>query len=447
MARWDRNIRLPMTLLLAVFLLAWLPSTPVLAQDDFGPAVWETQAPCTNFTQLAEKMGSGPVVDKNGDEKVGKITQISNYIKETVGNASQNLFEGIIGNDGYQNTVNAAAILMVVIYGVGFTIGVIQATFSQAFIRLIRLGIVYTVVSPDIGWAFFNSYVVAFFNQGTDDLIGGVIEIGTGLNYTTGDSPFLAFDHIAELMLSPDMIIAILGSFTNGGPYSLISGGILGFALMGVLKLLVQCLRIYAVSFVLRSLLLGLAPIFIVFLLFDKTRMLFMSWVNALVNQSLTPILYFTFTSFFLLLIFDSSKTMLNGAELCWAETTSGSGTTNKIATWRFKMKDQSVVDPSSWKWEGAQSCLTKGEECPSSPLNLLNLLTFVVLIYVATKFAEVVDNIAMEISNSFVGAAQGSKSDIVSAFSQATGSSGGGGGSVNPQASAADNRLRGGRG
>ena len=349
---------------------------------------------CTCFKELEAKVGGG-------DAYI--LSDITKKVQDIVKDASKDLFEAFTSSPAYSATVTAAGTLMILIYAAGFLIGIVQPSFGQILKRLAMMGIVFAVISPG-GWVFFSQYVADFFNKGTDDLIGAVMEIGTGIPYVSGDSPFIAIDGIAHYVASPDMIVAILGSTIGGGPYGLAMGAILGAAFLGLLKLLVDGLRIYAVTYILRALLLGLAPVFIVFLFFEKTKGFFSSWVNALVNQSLQPILFFTFLSFFVVMLETATKDMLGGKELCWTEYKNVQGTQNKKAGWRFTLPDSNYVDIDESTWQGALSCKLAGNpNCEEFPIDILNLLMFLILVAVATKFAGVVQHISQDISNAMV--------------------------------------------
>ncbi|MDX2095926.1 MAG: type IV secretion system protein [Alphaproteobacteria bacterium] len=371
---------------------------------------------CTGFAQLyadAENLPRGE----------GLLTNITDYVKGVVTGASEQLYRAFTNSAAYQNAVGATITLMIVIYGVGFLIGVVQASFGQVLVRLVKIGMVLTLISPT-GWQFFSDYAVKFFNDGTDSIIAKSMEIGTGIDLAAGDSPFKMLDGLAKIILSPDMIIAILGATFNSGPYGMTIAALLSFAAFGLIKLLVNGLRLYAVSFVVRSLMLGVAPVFIVFLLFDRTKQLFTGWLNVLVFLSLQPILYFTFISFFLVMITTASTSMMGGNELCWVESSQWAGSQNKVAFWRFKHKDEKFPDLNEFDWGGSIKCRMEGGtsvvggdnqngKCAEFPLNIVDILSFLILIYVAGKFAEVTDRIAADISNSFVNLDQQAKSDL----------------------------------
>ncbi len=363
-----------------------------------------TDLTCTDFARLRASVDPA-----TPNTTPGIITNINTFIRDVVGTASQTLFEAFTASGSYQVAVNAAAILMVTFYGVAFTIGVVQANFGQVLQRLIKLGIIYSLISPT-GWTFFSDTVVNFFNGGTDQIIGEVISIGTGIPFTPGDSPFLVLDGLASYVLSPDFIVAIMGSLGQGGPYGLAMGAMLGFGFIGFVKLLIEGLKLYAIAFIVRALLFGLAPVFFVFLLFDKTRAMFSGWLSALVAVSLQPILYFTFISFFLVMIMGATQDLFGEVELCWAQYEIKSGSANPQAFWRYKNNAEQFPAAEQFSWQGPISCLITGNACEEFPINIIDLLSFLILVYVATQFAGVITSIAHEIANTTINLSDDAK-------------------------------------
>lgn len=419
---------------LAMAMLAIAFATPLAALAQPTPAPGGgTPAPvapagataddtCTDIAAAKEEAFNGT------DGKGGLLSEIYNFIKEVVGEATERLFRAFTDSDAYQAAVGGAMTLMVVIFAVGFTIGVIQVSFQQVLTRLVKLGLIAAVISP-AGWIFFSDYAVTFFMDGTDDLVKGIIQIGTGTTtpLPADATPFYQLDKLAEFLIQPDTIIAIMGATFAGGPYGMMMGALMAIASWGFVTMLIKALRIYAVTFVARSLLLGVAPIFIVFLLFDRTKQMFSSWLNALISMSLQPILLFTFLSFFMVLLESSAKDMFS-AELCWTEFTSSRGTANPLSFWRFK-DENGLLHTSEMTWEGSIQCLIEGKtktggECPEFPINIIDILSFLILVYLAQRFADVIDRMANELSNTFISLDAGGKIDqfVQQATNAATG-------------------------
>ena len=356
---------------------------------------------CTSFTERAAL-----TLGNTANPKPGLLSEVNAFIKTTIGAATQRLFEAFTSSAAYQRAVGAAMTLMVLFYAVGFTIGVVQPSFQQVLIRLVKLGLIGAIISPT-GWTFFSQYVVTFFQDGSDQLINGVQAIGFGIAAPAGAGPFYALDRVTSFLIDPDTIVAIMGSVMSGGPFGMAMGGLMVISTYSFFKLILKTLQIYAVTFVARSLVLGVAPLFFVFLMFDRTKNMFIAWVNALINLSLQPILMFTFLSFFLVLIESSAQNML-GAELCWHEFQNVVSGVNKMAFWRFADPVTGQVSTGDWTWNGSLECLVTPNiadqaKCKDFPLNILDILSFLILVFLATRFAEVVEKISSELSNAVV--------------------------------------------
>jgi hypothetical protein len=110
-----------------------------------------------------------------------------------------------------------------------------------------------------------------------------------------------------------------------------------------------------------------------------------------------------------------AAKDMLGSNEVCWAEFKGIEGSPNKMAGWRFKEEGSNFATAETMTWQGAASCVISGapQDCPVFPINILDVLTFLILVYVALQFSDVVDKIAAEISNSFANLSPQGKMDM----------------------------------
>ncbi len=405
---WQRIIG---AALMLVMLGTSLPN-PAFAQIALPPgAIAAGQAQldaCTNFKERKAAVFSG--TSNGADQNPGLLSEIYTYIKEIVNQATENLFNAFVNSTAYRNAVAAAVTLSVVIFGAAFTMGVVQASFGQVLVRMVKIGIIFTLLSPS-GWEFFNGTMVHFFTDGTDELVKGVVAIGTNTDPSTlpaDATPFFQFDKLAEFIIHPETIVAILGSMADKGPFGLMMGGFMAIASVGFVMLVVDALKLYAVTFVARTLLLGLGPVFFCFLLFEKTKNLFMAWLNALITLALQPILLFTFLSFFLILIETAGKDMFN-AELCWSEFSSSEGTDIRKSFWRFVNPDTGATINSAVSWNGAFECLAQGSqggstaECPEFPINVVDILSFLILVYLAQRFSKQIEKIATELGGAYI--------------------------------------------
>lgn len=372
--------------------------------------------PCTNFEERRNEVFGGGANAGNTDD--GILSSIYIFIRDIVEAATENLYTSIVNNPNYQYALTGAVTLMVAVFGVFFTIGLVQASFGQLLMRLIKLGLIYSALSPSIGWQFFSSYLVTFFNDGTDEIVKGVIAIGTGVPVPAGATPFYQLDKLGSFLIHPQTIVAMLGMATSG-PFSLGMTGITMIAFMGFFKMLINSLQAYAVAFVVRSILMGIGPIFIIFLLFEKTKSLFFQWLNVIISTSLQPILLFTFLSFMLVMIESAMKNMLN-VELCWMTTdTGGQGVDAKKMRWVFVDPNTGTPLVLDWSWTGNLACenpsggaASQQNPCGEFPIKIIDVLTFLILVWITQRFASVIDTISQELAGTFIGLDPASRLD-----------------------------------
>lgn len=413
---------------LGVLLMTALPThalanpipTPVPPAASPAPVGGANSQVCTDmrargqtFFQALQTTGSAALPGQQD----GMLTSIYNYIRDIVSQATEALYRGLIQNPNYQYAISGVVTLYVAIFGVMFTIGVVQASFGQVLIRLVKLGIIFAMISPWGGWWFFNTYAVSFFNNGTDEIVRQVIQIaaGGGSILPPSASPFYQLDKMAEFLIHPDTIVSLFGAATSG-PFALGVTGLMAIAIMGIVKLLIDALRLYVVTFVGRSLLLALGPIFIVFLLFERTKSLFTAWVNNLVSFMLQPILLFIFLSFMIVMIGSAAKNMLS-VDLCFIAKQGGeAGTDSQMARWVFLDSNGSPM-LQEFTWQGYMGCITGNapptnagnpkvmtkSDCQNFPIKIVDVLTFLLLVFLASRFAGVIDRIASDLSSTFV--------------------------------------------
>lgn len=354
----------------------------------------------------------------------GILTEIETYLKQLVDEAMVKLYNAITGDGRFTSAVTGALTLFIIIFGIAFMIGLVQLTYGQVLVRIFKIAIIVAVTSP-MGWSFFNDTAVKFFRDGSDDIIRHVISQTSGMGGGGGGkgSPvFTELDKIAQNVIKPETIAKVLAAVTTG-PYGLAMGGLMMIATIAFIKLLVDALKTYAISYVARALLFGLAPFFIVFLLFERTKNYFTTWVNAVLNFSLQPVLLFIMLAFMMSLIDQAAKDML-GTEVCWAEFQGSEGSPNKMQFWRFAQNGQ--VDPSEYDWQGQVSCQVGagggggggggaggaggGGNCKPFPIDIVDILSFVFLIFLASRFAQAIEPITAQLTQIYLTLDHGSR-------------------------------------
>lgn len=334
---------------------------------------------------------------QDSDKSEGLLTQIIEYIKQVVEQAAAELYSGIIYHPSFVMALNAAFTLFITLYGAMFIFGIVPLTLGQGAIRLFKMGIILALVNE--GWPFFRDYAVKFFNDGTDELIDAILGIATGDHSSSvgpdgSPQPFKKLEPVVQKILSSKMMVNMVGSFFTG-PMGPAMGGLIGFSIYAFVMSIVKALRIYCLSLVAKALLFGMAPIFMSFMMFERTKHMFSGWYNQLVNYSLQPILMFAFISFFVVLMESAAANILK-TSWCWTEFDHMEG--QQAAGMQWRPKNSGASDMT---WKGMVECLEKGGGCDDFPVSIIDILTFFILAHLAYRFSDVVLMIATEIASS----------------------------------------------
>lgn len=346
----------------------------------------------------------------------GIISTIVNQISGVLGTVAHDMYIGIVTTSSFRQIISVLITLYVAIYGILFTFGMTQMTLHDFTIRMIKMGIVIALIGPN-SWNFFANTIVVFFNNGTNDIILHVSSVATGIPITDGVSPFYVLDVAIAQAVSSKMAVTLMAVFFTG-PYGLPIGLLMLMGLGTFLKSLINALWVYLMSLVLKTLLFGLAPIFIACLLFGRTRHLFDGWLNQIVNASLQPILLFTFFSFFIILLNVCISNLLT-TPVCWTEwSETMRGTPFSEHYWRFERDMGAGMEPYGGGWDFASEF----------PISILPVLIFAILAKMAGDFNDVVVQIAQDLAGAITNLATGGPS--MGALAGGGKGGGGGGGS-----------------
>jgi len=337
----------------------------------------------------------------------GLISTIVTDIKNVLNATMQPMFFTIVHDSGFRGILAAAVSVYIVVYGILFTFGMVQATVYDFFGRMIKIGIVAWLLGS-MGDAWLTkliNWLIKFFNDGTDAIITKAMEITVGGVHQAynPNAPFAILDGVIAKAVSAKMAVTILATFFTG-PYGILFGFLLLMSLGSFLKALFTAIWVYMMSLVLKTLLIALAPIFIPFILFARTRPLFDGWVNQLVNASLQPIFLFIFFAFFAKLI-EAAMMNILANPVCWTEwQDSVRGTPFAVHYWRFAIMDHGNWEPYGglWSWEGNK---VEGNTRPF-PIDIMHILIFLILAELAGRFNSIVTMIASDIAAASVNLA-----------------------------------------
>ena len=230
----------------------------------------------------------------------------------------------VIGTDGnpslFSVLLNITLQFMVVMMGINFMFGLEKMSSWALFSRVLKIGIVYLLVSPD-SWGFFRDNVIVLVRDVplqiggflTDNLLDSDNIAASSQNQY---SMFSMLDNITGIFLSSDVHAKIWGLlFTS--PTGILMVALLYYTIFIFFKAVIAAMIQYVVIILLISLAIILAPFFIMFALMPFTAQFFGKWLDMLIGCAFKLMLLSLTVVLFSYFIYAYSYNMFNYA-VCW---------------------------------------------------------------------------------------------------------------------------------
>ena len=202
---------------------------------------------------------------------------------------SQNFYIKLVKNSAVQNIAKAALTLYVTIFSLMFVAGALKLTAVEVITRICKIAIVAFLLREE-SWDFFNTYFFSVFTNAIDFFVTNVV------GATSSRSNIFGF------------IDPIFDKYTNGRIWGLlfiellqIHNGLAFIAVITIYSLITYFRAIleviigYVIAFVGVTVMLSLAPFFIILMLFEKTKSLFDNWISILLSYVVQPTILLIF--------------------------------------------------------------------------------------------------------------------------------------------------------
>jgi type IV secretion system protein VirB6 len=227
------------------------------------------------------------------DKGPGFIDQIITEFKNVLNEIKEAIFTSVVNNTMFRGIVVSALILYVAFTGVLFAMGGIQATQTELVVRLVKLAIVATLISPD-GWEFFNTYLFSFFTTGSES-ISQIMLAATLKNASELGIFYIQFPDGANVLTIFDTFVSTLFALILhqkiaslwGYEWYFVYWIFIYVCLVIVMKAIFDCIMLYITALMVLAILLVTAPIFIITLLYAWTKELFEQWLKQLMVNSI----------------------------------------------------------------------------------------------------------------------------------------------------------------
>jgi type IV secretory pathway VirB6-like protein len=225
------------------------------------------------------------------------------------------LYEGLIADNAFFLAARTALVLYVALLGFLYVTGTAMRNYGDLVMATLRFGVVAAVLFTENSWQFFYDHFFVVFLDGTIQLAGS---FANPSGVFDPNNPWFSLDSLLLMFFAKETHIKIASLlFTHffflGAVYIIIFYVIMGMFAIALAKALSLILQAYFIS----VLLIGLAPLFLVFILFSKTREIFSEWLQQLIAFSIQQILVFAAIGLFAELIISQLERTL-GYRVCW---------------------------------------------------------------------------------------------------------------------------------
>ncbi len=222
--------------------------------------------------------------------------------------------------------------------------------------------------------------------------------------------PFCIVDYTFSQFWNFKMVKVLLALIFSGFT-GWIYGIVLVWAMIGYLFTMVSAMWIFLVAFIARSLLYGIAPLFIAFALFKQTRSLFDGWLQQLISFALQPLFLFAFLGLFHKMINEMLKVTLERIDI---------DTALNPQKWPYMGKSQTMVcyerfNPESdfpfywWRFkvnQGSAGQVTVQGYDADQPINIFSILVVAILVQIMRNLTHWTVQAASSIAQGFLSAA-----------------------------------------
>jgi type IV secretion system protein VirB6 len=191
-----------------------------------------------------------------------------------------------------------------------FLAGATQITVTDIVVRVLKIGVIVALFSRT-SWTFFSNNLFNVFIDGTDYLLTTII----GVTSNTGN--IFGF------------IDPIIDKYTNGTIWGLlfiqllqIHTGLTFFAIMTMYSILVyfrallEVIVSYCLAFLGLAVMVSIAPLFIILMLFERTKSIFDNWLSTMFSYMMQPTILLVF--FLLIDQIISDQITQAVVESCW---------------------------------------------------------------------------------------------------------------------------------
>ncbi|MDN3030576.1 MAG: type IV secretion system protein [Candidatus Tisiphia sp.] len=261
-------------------------------------------------------------------QKVGSFTfnvlnPLFELLKGKIKDAAVTIFKNMTCYGGgtttcsnFFNYIKAVLILYVMLYGAMFLLGMVKINQQDLVIRIAKIAIVSGLMNEST-FRFFNEYIFDFITNFSDGIISNMSGYSMFSSTDKISNPFMFLDALMSKILFSKTFAGQVLSLLSMGLSGLIYFVILFISIIIVIITVLRAVAVYIMAFMATALLIGIAPLFLTFMLFDFTRYLFDNWVRFTFRYIIEPVILMA-GIIILTQLFTIYLDFTTGYSVCW---------------------------------------------------------------------------------------------------------------------------------
>lgn len=258
------------------------------------PGLFRAASRMGGYSILVEKIIKSPLSSGVISNLVDKIRGYLFGTNDNSAGVAQYVFNTLVGNSGIISAIRALLVLYIAYSGFSFMLGISQLNQKEGSIKLVKMGIVLMLLSPD-SWEFFNTTAFKLITDGSLDVL---VKIITPSDATEADlaalsqTPTLIFSSFDESfrVLFGTVTWLKISALLLSTPMGIVVCMMTIFAAVIYAICIAKATLLYLSSLIGIAILLSVSPVFLCFILFKYTKQMFDSWWKTLLSYALQPI-------------------------------------------------------------------------------------------------------------------------------------------------------------
>lgn len=283
-------------------------------------------------------------------------------------------------------------ILYIAMYALLYIMGIVRGSQVEVLVLVFKVGAIAALISPT-SWTFFNQYLFQLFKEGSLELINIMA------SHTDGDTGFKFIDRSLSRFAEIGTWIQIF-SIIFTGPIGFIAAFAIVWGVWMLFLAILNAIVVFLISIIIIALLLSIAPLFIIFILFKRTKIFFDNWIKILTQTAIQPVMIFAMIAMLNRIMMGITYALFN-FDIC-TQCVATVTISNKVKAFcllntylpRNYVADSTYTELARETYDGFSLF--------GLPFQLPSLIAFIVLCHAVSKFVETVPSIVATIFNTF---------------------------------------------